>query len=453
VAVWLWNLVEDVRIEDVTGRKWPGSRPYFAKVLAWMWSQHPVAITDFSSSKVEDRMKVVFVACRFADKLNVPAGHEEEVEWWQAWQADYLAGHTDVRETIRRGLEHLATDAETKTEMAEMETEEKAEYERGERARAMLDRLLKEGIGDLPVCITEDGEIVPLSPEQAAAVDRLVREELRSEKPLFTGRGAQCPEVRVTRPEETQASRRAYIGRPTPLVEALRTTLVFRQSAPEWDVKLQKSGDIDDEELWRLSTGDVRVFSEHVIESRPDAALGLLVDMSGSMAGEHLAIAQRLAQTFLWALHDADGVSLNVWGHTADVKNHGADVFRLWEPGDPLTRLGLISTLPHANNADGFAIAWCVSQMREMPEPQKTLIVLSDGYPSAYGYGGDGGERHVRTVVEWADRQGVNVIQMAIDHEIRAEEQAAMFGPGRWLPFVNDRRLLLDLPRIMARAA
>jgi hypothetical protein len=456
VAVHLWNLVEDVRIEAETGRKWPGSRPYFRKVLDWVWQHRPVEIKSFASSKIEDRMKVIFVACRFPEKMNawrsIPAFDTTEIDWWQAWQGDYLAGRTDVRETVKRGLDHLALDEKTAKELKEMQAAEEKEEAAGERARAQLDRLLKEGFGDLPVCITGDGDIVPLSAAQAEAVDQLIREQLVSVKPLFTDNNNQCAEVRITKPEETADSRRSYIGKPTALVEALRTALVFRQEKPEWDLKLQKSGHLDDEELWRLGTGDVRVFSEHVIEHRPEVALGVLVDMSGSMAGPHLRTAQRLAQTSLWAFHDAEGIETRIWGHTGDLAGaSGSDIFRLWEPGDPMSRLGLVTSLPHGDNYDGFAIAYCVSQLREVPQAQKVLIVFSDGYPAGEGYGGPTAQRHMRHIVDWAERQGVAVFQIAIDDVLRAQDQEAMFGPGRWIPYSTDARLPRDLGRLLDR--
>jgi hypothetical protein len=471
LAIWLWNLVEDVRIEDCTMRKWPGTAPYFRKVLDWMWDRATgvaVQITDYLSSKIEDRMKVVFTACRFPEKIDgmtyevgklikrtervaTNADIMAEVEWWQAWQADYLDDRATVAETIQRGLDHLAEDAKTKQEMDGMAEKEAEERRAGEKVRAQLERLLRDGIGDTPVCITADGEIVPLDPGMAEKVDRLIREQLESRKPLFTDNDNRCDEVRVTKPEETADSRRSYIGKPSPLVEALRSALVFRQAKPQWDLKLQKSGHLDDEELWRLSTDDVRVFSERVIEERADVALGLLVDMSGSMAGPHLRTAQRLAQTFLWAVHDDDGVEPRVWGHTGDLDSLGSDIFRLWEPGDPMERLGLINELESGDNYDGFAIAYCVERLKDLPQPQKALIVLSDGYPAGASYGGLAAQQHMRHICDWAERQGVNVFQIAIDHGIRAEDQERMFGPGRWLGYSTDARLPKDLGRLLAR--
>lgn len=476
VASYLWNLVEDVRIEAATSRDWRGFAPYFDNLLDWMWTDH--LEEDISRKgvgygpKVEDKLRLVFAACRFPDKAkalahaeskipgseNVPA----EVEWWQAWQRDYLSDVTDVPTTLKRGLDHLAEDPAAKQEMEQMVKDEKAERLKGEKLRAQIERLMKEGVGNAPsFCITEDGEVRPLTSAETEAVDKLVKEGLVTATPIITHRGSAKPEIRVSKPVETPSSRRAYVGRPDASTEALRAALVFRSERPRYDVKLQRSGELDDEELYRFGLGDDRLFSQHMIESVPDTYFGLLVDLSGSMMDGHgdgytskLDTAQRLAQLFLWAAHDMEGVTSAVWGHTGDYEHgQGSDIYRLWEPGDPLSRLGLVSELGHGNNYDGYAIAYCADRMRTAEQPQKVLIVLSDGYPLGSNYGGHEAQNHMRNVCIWARSQGVEVIQIAIADEMRPVDQARMFGEGNYILYVNEKQLPRDLTKILGRFA
>lgn len=471
VAVYLLNLADDVRVEGRTAHHWPGFGHYFETVLRYLWKE-PESISGDSPGLVA-QLRVAWYTIRYGERAKEvrealradlpgslvpgPAGltvegadFDAEYDFWRTWVDDYLSASVDTLETVKRGLNHLVLDEQTAREMEALTESEQREEAAGEKIRAQIERLMRDGIAGAPgVCITEDGEVQPLTNAEAAAVDQLVREGLVAARPLIIADGDTEPEMTISKPLESSASKGAYIGRPTPLVEALRTSLVFRAAAPQHDLKLQERGVMDDEELWRPATGDYRVFSERIIEARPDTALGLLVDISGSMAGGKLAIAQRLAQTFVWATQDLDGVTSTVWAHTSGT---GAEVFRIWQPGDPLTRLGLLSSLDHASNADGYAIGWCVSQLLPQPEPQKVLIVLSDGLPSFYDYGGNAGMAHVRRVVDWADRQGVTVIQIAIDPgDMRPEEQAAMFGPNKWVPYTDDASLPRDLARVVGR--
>lgn len=455
VASWLMNLAEDVRIEAESNKEWPGFADYYQVVKDYMWSGQP--ITSYGP-KVADKMKLIYIACRYPERI-VPGflGKKKElaaeVAWWQAWQHDYLSGITDVATTIGRGIEHLGEDEKTRDEMQVMAGQEKAQREAGERLRQQLERLMQEGIEGAPmVCITDAGEIVPLDARTAAAVDALVREELIETKTKIRpnpGDGFRLPIVRVRRPEETPQSKRAYVGRPDATAQALRASLVFRASAAEHTSKLLDRGDLDEDELHRWPLGDYRLFKEHNIESRPDVFMGLLVDMSGSMNdGYKLPIAQRLAQLFVWALHDQPGVRTGVWGHTAD-RPEGADIFRLWETGDPLSRLGIISTEYHGNNYDSIAVEWVARRILEQPEPQKLLVVLSDGLPSASGYGGQPAMAHVRQVTDWAERQGCPVVQIAIDESLRMADQEAMFR--HVIPYQGEAALPRQLARLMGR--
>jgi nitric oxide reductase activation protein len=199
--------------------------------------------------------------------------------------------------------------------------------------------------------------------------------------------------------------------------------------------------------------GDNRLFTERVIEGRPDVLMALLVDMSGSMAhGSKLPTAQRLAQLMLWALHDQAGVATRIWGHTGDnYDGLGADIYRLWEPGDPLTRLGLIDALEHGNNYDSWAIQYCVSQMVEEPQPQKVLVVLSDGLPAGSQYGGTAAANHVLQVTDWARQQGINVIQVALGDDLQMADQIAMFRAENIIPYTSEAALPRQLTNVLDR--
>jgi hypothetical protein len=463
IAGYLWNLAEDIRIEAATSKRFKGAQAYFDNLLDWMWGEiedNQEMPTEYGPD-VKGKMKTVFLACRFPDQARsiLPSEMQPEVEWWSAWQQDYLHERTDVPTCIQRGLDHLGEDPATKQELDKMAEDERAERERGEKIRAQIERLMKAGIEGVPgVCISADGDVRPLTQEEAAAVDQLVKENLTPVTPIIPHRGAAQPAMRVRKPVETAASRRSYVGKPDAQTEAMRSALVFKPEDPEYEIKLQKRGDLDDEELYRFFLDDDRLFTQKMIESKPDTFLGFLVDLSGSMMGDtgsgttKIETAQRLAQQFIWATHDMDGITTTVWGHTGDSQyGEGSDVFRIWEPGDPLRRLGLIGSLDHGNNYDGYAIAYCVDQMRGLEQPQKVLIVLSDGYPAGSGYGGREAEQHMRGVSRWAASQGVIVLQIAIDESLRPVDQARMFGEGNWLPFVSEKQLPKDLTRVLSR--
>lgn len=464
IAAYLWNLVEDVRIEAATTRSWPGFGPYFDKVVDYLWAETKGKVAEDglpNESDVASRLRLVFIACRFGIAAVEPwligevgDAVRDEMTWWRGWQDDYLTERVDTATTIQRGLDRLAQDPETAEEMGRMAADDKREREAGEKLAAQIERLVREGVeGAFEMCQIEQGEVMPLDAETAERVKQYIREGLVEVRTVVTHAGATIPPVHARKPTETYASKRAYVGRPNAESEALRAALVFRQAAPEYREKLLSEGEVDDEELWRWAAGDMRVYGNRVIESKPDVFMGLLIDASGSMYGEKLTIAQRLAQLFVWAVHDQEGITTQVWAHTADMGgDRSCEVFRLWELGDPLSRLGLIETLDHVNNADGVAIEYVATQIAAHEQPEKVLLVLSDGLPSAHGYGGKPARQHIRSVVRWAEQRGVHVHQIAIDpNGLRPQEQSAMFGEGNWTGFTSYAALPRQIARMLAR--
>jgi cobalamin biosynthesis protein CobT len=292
------------------------------------------------------------------------------------------------------------------------------------------------------------GEEDLIEEDARGRIETLLGEELRQEKIFIrTPDGRGCPPLYVRHPLETAQSRAQYIGKPKPVLARLRAALLFRQELPRFTNRLLRRGNLDEEELWRWGDGDYRVFNEEVIAARPQTQLSFLVDMSGSMYGQKLQTAQELSQLFIWALKDMDGVETKVFGHTGDVDSISIEIYRLWEPGEPLTRLGIINAMQHSQNYDGHAIAWCAKELmdRGQPEEQRILFVLSDGYPAAHGYGGAQGQEHVHQVTTWAEGQGVHVIQIAIDPSLDPARQARMFK--EFIQFTN----LDDVPKQLTR--
>ena len=434
VAGMLLNFVEDIRIEAATSDNYPGFVGYFEKSLNWAWAKSKGHIPPQWGPTIGDKMNAILTMIRFPEgpsTLTDPS-FDAETPWWIAWRDDYLAERVNARDTIQKGLDRLGEDPTTKGEMDDMTKAEIDAEKFGEAIRDLLDRLTREGLKELKIR-GADGGIDPgelLTDGEGEIVETLIGEGLHEEKVFIkTPDGRGNPKLRIRHPKEDEVSKAAYIGKPAPILSRLKAALVFRQELPRWTDRLLKSGNLDEDELWRWSASDYRVFDHETIIERPQTELSFLVDLSGSMWGEKLHTAQELAQLFIWALKDMPGVNTKVFGHTGDVSDIAIEMYRLWEPGEPITRLGLIDTLPHCQNYDGHAIAWCARELTErgQQEQQRILFVLSDGYPSASSYGGSSGQAHVREVVTWAESHGVHVVQIAIDPSIDPERQARMF--------------------------
>ena len=458
IGAMLLNFVEDVLIERKTSEQFPGFAGYFDKALEWTWEGCKKNAPKEYGPKLNDKLNAVIAICRWPDKvakvLKDPS-FAAEIPWWSNWRDDYLDGRVGARETIERGLAHLAEDPDTKAEMDAIAEREKEMKEFGEAIEQIIEQLGKEIADQLGIkpCASDDGPQKTLRTSEHREVTKMVDEDYTKEQVYIqTPSGSRMPPIHIDHPAESDESKRAYIGKPNPVLQRLKGALVFRQELPRFTTRLLKRGGLDEEELWRWADKDYRVFNEDVIAARPKVQFSLLIDMSGSMSGKKLRTAQELGQLMVWALKDMEGVHTKVFGHTGDLTTeYESTIHRLWEPGEPLTRLGLTHALPQGDNYDGYAIEWVARELiaRTGPDEQMVLLVLSDGYPAGQNYGHLDAEEHVGLVTRWAEKQGVAVIQIAIDPSIRPANQARMFR--QFIQFDDLASVPTKLARLLAK--
>ena len=82
--------------------------------------------------------------------------------------------------------------------------------------------------------------------------------------------------------------------------------------------------------------------------------------------------------------------------------------------------------------------------MKESKSRDKILIVVSDGQPSASGYGGVSGEQHVKSVVDRLESEGITVIQVCMAY---IENSPRMFK--HYVPYEKDGSFFDNLKKIL----
>lgn len=178
-----------------------------------------------------------------------------------------------------------------------------------------------------------------------------------------------------------------------------------------------RSGELDADELHSIGIGNKDIFWEE--EEAPGYSMdfGILVDESGSMGGRKIRDAQIAALGLALALKDNSHINLFVYGHTANTGGHPLTMFRYFDPMEKGSNNinTMFSIHARANNADGYAIAHMGDVLAKGRAKQKVLVVASDGYPSASGYGGTPGIKHTAQMVKKLENQGVFVVQIAME--------------------------------------
>lgn len=185
-----------------------------------------------------------------------------------------------------------------------------------------------------------------------------------------------------------------------------------------------RSGELDESEIHALQFNKDIFFDE---EEAPGYSmdLGVLIDESGSMGGrDKIRQAQVAALALAIALRHNEHINLFVYGHTAnDEDDEPISMFQYIDPIERQDNInGLFEVHARSNNADGYAIAKMGEIVSSGKSNMKVLIVISDGQPAAYGYGGHSAEQHVREMVTRLEQKNMFVVQICVD-DVRDSEK------------------------------
>ncbi|QBR03183.1 cobaltochelatase CobT-related protein [Paraburkholderia pallida] len=205
----------------------------------------------------------------------------------------------------------------------------------------------------------------------------------------------------------------------------------------------QERGEIDRAALARLaaSRGYRTPFRVATHASGRDAAVTLLLDLSGSMAGRKIELARLCAAALTDALMQL-GFDCEVLGYSSvespDMRAQfertraaGADlhgfnrfverldlrVFKRFDARDSNAASGLAAIECGHENPDGEALAWAAARLMARKARRRLLFVLSDGYPST----SDGDPAVLRSdlharVAEVA-KQGIELVGIGIQDD------------------------------------
>jgi len=471
IAQLLHNLLEDLRIEAKTSDKFPGFADYFDKANAYLWKKTGShAPTEWTGQDLDKKCAAIIGSAKWpveygaiVDGATDPA-LKDHYAWFKAWGERYRDDKVDIRTALVEAIARLMDEPETKQQMAERSKQEK-QWQKGASIdlTGMSDDEFQKWLEEMRKALSKPGlEPCPspghgieikLDPKQAAKIQELLDNQLQKQKAnlpeQFPDGQDNSPEITIQRPAKYNAQ--WYTPPKASLVARMKSAFFFRKAAPSWSERLLKAGAIDDEELWRVADNDFRVFERRVVEESPDTQVTMLIDLSRSMSGDNTENAQAMATVMLECLRLMKGVSVRIRGHRTE--GNGCGVFRIWEPGDPMQRLALITELNGGSNYDGYAIDWCANELVEVAKSNedKVLIVLSDGRPNGHAeyYGGEPAMDHVRRVVEHYERQGVTTIQIAIDPAVGANIQAHMFR--HFIPFIDGDKLPGQLTNMLIK--
>lgn len=156
------------------------------------------------------------------------------------------------------------------------------------------------------------------------------------------------------------------------------------------------SGEIDENNLYKLRMNDDRVMCKTDILSQKKISVCLLVDESGSMDDKYV---EAINTTIALAEGLKDYFSISIYGHTAEVgSTDGCLITEYYTPRNSQIE-SCVRIDAKSENIDGLAIELVGKKFyQDYQQSRRILFHISDGEPSSSLYGGVSAERHVNKV-------------------------------------------------------
>lgn len=169
-----------------------------------------------------------------------------------------------------------------------------------------------------------------------------------------------------------------------------------------------------------IHRNDGKVFYKNNLpQDVPQLAVGLLLDESGSMSSEDRATYARAAAIILYDFCQSLDIPVTVYGHTTSYDsqyNSTVDLYSYaeFDSIDKNDKYRLMDISARGSNRDGAALRFVAEKLVARPETVKILILVSDGQPADFGYGGTAAEEDLRGIKQEYQRKGITFVAAAI---------------------------------------
>lgn len=179
-------------------------------------------------------------------------------------------------------------------------------------------------------------------------------------------------------------------------------------------------------------------------EDRPNMAMCVLLDESGSMGGYKMEIARK-AMIMLERFAAGVGVPLMVAGHCVRSRGVELNIYSDFISTQPeKDRYALSAIRAHGCNRDGLPLRLCAEMLAQRPEEIRLMVVISDGAPNDGDYSGEEAFEDIKKTVAEFKRKGLIIYGAAIDDDREVIQE--LYGKG--FLSITD---LKSLPKTMVR--
>ena len=246
--------------------------------------------------------------------------------------------------------------------------------------------------------------------------------------------------VNIRRPKPLKESYLASLERVRRFIPAMSGILRSNGSDRSLDLRGLRSGRLDTGKLAEAVQGVESVYRSETTVRADRMAVCVLVDESGSMDGEKIEAARDTAVLLNEALAPVRNVDLYIYGHTTE---SGSFVrLNVYKEGNSskFDKYVLGSLEADYSNVDYKAIREAAARVRARTREKCLFIVISDGAPCEP-------ESNVRRAVRDLSRDGFTIVSIGIDFEY---DPSTMYD--NHVNMADLSRLAPDLGRMIKKA-
>lgn len=223
-------------------------------------------------------------------------------------------------------------------------------------------------------------------------------------------------DVFFTKAKDSQREYNESISRVKRFVPAIGKVLKGHCKEYKLIHRSMRSGVLDTSKLAEAFQGVPSVYIREGEVKTDKVAVCVLIDESGSMAGDRIVAARDTAILINEAIGHIQGVDLFIYGHSGDMKRPRATEIFVYREKGYAPKFSLGSVTARFQNRDGVAILEVAKRVRKQTKNPVLYFILSDGAPCAGDYSGKSAQLHVKECVTKTEKMGFQVVQVCIHH-------------------------------------
>ena len=483
----LHNIIEDERIETLTGRERPGLANFLGCAKYYFFDRHSSRMkkkTEEGLPKTARLLNAIISMIRYPESMNLDDAAEfadtllevrDIILPFPETCEGTLEKARDIYAVIRKFFEQEKKEKERnksqRPDGKDSQKKDHSERRSGEEPQGdgssgtsgstgedsepkmthsqkrRLARELEESLEETLESLEKDVVQTPsdgrgrsqMSPDRMSSEIR--SENCRLGKALSGDlEYGQTEGVNIRRPKPNKDSYFASLERVRRYIPAMSGILRSNGSDRSLELRGLRSGSLDTGKLAEAVQGVESVYRRETTVRADRMAVCILVDESGSMDGDKIEAARDTAVLLNEALAPVRNVDLYIYGHTTESGSFvRLNVYKEGN-GSKFDRYVLGSLEADYSNVDSKAIREAAARVRARTQDRCLFIVISDGAPCEP-------ESNIRSAVRDLTRDGFTVVSIGIDFEY---DPSTMYE--NHVNMTDLSRLAPDLGRMIKKA-